>query len=574
MKKRYFLLYILFFISLMKTKSVISDENDRKLELNQGVNSSSYLFNQVEHEQEKEIHNIIEEQEHINLFDQYHQHLSPIQLPLESACLKINQVYFSGKEHFPLLQKQFKYWSEIVEGKCLGNEGIDIYLSYIQEQLTYMGYVTSDISIPQQSLLFGILKIDLIPGKVAKIIYVDDESEHFSLRNAFPINNNIALNLRVLEQGLENLQNAPFTQPTIHISEDPYRADLSIIAINRQKKRGFKGRVTFDSRPIRGAAVHTIDNAFFFSNPLMSNDFLYLSLGRNTDINSSRSLKNAVGFYSIPYNYWQFNLFGYYQDSYDDRGLILSNGNAYRLAQRSRYLSFQAKYLLHRDNNTRTSLAVGTQVQTLDSILSGMRLSTQKRFASYATMELMHRWILSHGQADFTLGYKQATDWFGANLTHHNALERAQIYQFSSDISFQFSLFSQSMTYNNEVAIQLTRSPLDRKLDIDDLTGRGGIKGFVYAKSVTDSNSLQIKNEISWLTAYRDNQIYWGVDYGSVSEDRGRFWHDKSLLGTEIGIKGKWKFLDYKTFIGTPLWRSIDTEVDPFYTGIKISITY
>lgn len=574
MKRKYFLFFILLFMSgLFINKVAISDEYDGQLYLNQYTDSLQ--LDDMNYKQEKEIYNIIDEQEKINLFDQYNQRLSPINLPLESSCLNINQVYFSGKSFFPLLSyKQFKNWSEIVEGKCLGNEGLDIYLSYIQEQLSYTGYVTSRISIPEQSLLFGILKVDLIPGKVSKMIFIDNDSEHFSLKSAFPINNSVALNLRVLEQGLENLQNAPFTQPTIHINEDPDTPDQAIIAIQRQKKRGFTGRATFDSRRISGAAAHTIDNAFYFSNPLMSNDFLYFSLGRNTDINSSRSMKNTVVFYSVPYNYWLFSLFGSYQDSYDNRGLVLNNGNAHRVAQRSRYLSFQAKYLLRRDQNSKTSLVVGTQVQTLDSMLTKVRLTTQKRFASYATLELMHQRDLPSGEADFTLGYKQGTDWFGANLTASEELEKAQIYLFSSEITHYFSWFSQSLIYTNEVNIQLSRSPLDRKLDIESLTGRGGIKGFTYASSVSDSNSIQIKNEISWLMSYRGNQIYWGIDYGSVSEDRGRFWHDKSLLGTEVGFKGKWKAIDYKTFVGLPLWSSTDTASDPLYAGIKFSITY
>lgn len=67
----------------------------------------------------------------------------------------------------------------------MGNEGIDIYLSYIEQQLSTIGYVTSQVLIPQQNLLFGILTIQLVPGIISKIIYYDTQQEHYSLDNAF-----------------------------------------------------------------------------------------------------------------------------------------------------------------------------------------------------------------------------------------------------------------------------------------------------------------------------------------------------------------------------------------------------
>lgn len=539
------------------------------------ADAEELLNNEVLYEQIKDSEHIID-QPRAQLFELGQQNHSPIQLPYESSCLTIHQIHFSGKKQFPLLtEKKLQQWSDILIGKCLGNEGIDIYLSYIEQQLSTIGYVTSQVLIPQQNLLFGILTIQLVPGIISKIIYHDTQQEHYSLNNAFVYDKKSPLNLRALEQGLDNLQNAPLTEPTIHVNQDPDAAQSSIIVIQRHKQRGLYGRITFDGRKLPGKADYLINNILLLSNPLLLNDSLYLSLDRDADNDHSKGLKNAYFSYSIPYKYGLFTAMGSYQDTYNDAGLTFSDGRSVRYAQRSKYISIESSYLLHRDFNTKTSLVIGTQLHTLNTFLAGIRLdNTEKRLASYAVVGLNHQWFLPRGQADFSVRYKQATDWFGAKLIHDLELKKAQIYQFSADISQYFFLFSQPFLYHSAVEIQLAHSLLDGKLDKTSLAGRNGLKGFTYATTRSGSQALEIKQQLSWLAPFPKGQLYWGIDYGAISEDRGYFWRDNRLLGTEIGVKGQFKAINYQAFIGAPLWKPAQTRADPLITGFIIGISY
>ena len=79
---------------------------------------------------------------------------------------------------------------------------------------------------------------------------------------------------------------------------------------------------------------------------------------------------------------------------------------------------------------------------------------------------------------------------------------------------------------------------------------------------------------MSWLAPFPKGQLYWGIDYGAVSEDKGYFWRDNRLLGTEIGVKGQFKTINYQAFIGAPLWKPAQTRADPLITGFIIGISY
>ncbi|WP_206635204.1 hypothetical protein, partial [Vibrio vulnificus] len=58
---------------------------------------------------------------------------------------------------------------------------------------------------------------------------------------------------------------------------------------------------------------------------------------------------------------------------------------------RSRLLSLQAEYVLHRALYHSTSISMGTQIQTLDLFLERYRLKTQQRFTSYLLLGVKHQ---------------------------------------------------------------------------------------------------------------------------------------------------------------------------------------
>lgn len=114
---------------------------------------------------------------------------------------------------------------------------MNIFLAGVNQIFIDASYLTTKVLLPEQNFMYGILRIELIPGIISDIRYADTGKGHYSLHTAFP--QSTILNVRDIEQGLENPQNSPSTQQKITVDDGPNLANSSIITINRQKSALF-----------------------------------------------------------------------------------------------------------------------------------------------------------------------------------------------------------------------------------------------------------------------------------------------------------------------------------------------
>ncbi|HGJ5858751.1 MAG TPA: ShlB/FhaC/HecB family hemolysin secretion/activation protein [Arsenophonus nasoniae] len=492
--------------------------------------------------------------------------------PVEFPCLNIKFVFFNGQELFATsLQKKLSTLADNIIGQCLGDEGVKNFLTKVNYVFINAGYVTTKISLPEQSFMYGILRIELIPGLISDIRYADTGKSHYSLHTAFP--QATILNVQDIEQGLENLQNSPSTQPQITVDDDPTTANSSILTIKRQKKRAIRGRFSLDNSGLRDHANLMIDNVLMFDNPTLLNDFFYFYISRDLDTDHSRGVKIGTFFYSLPFRNWQFNLSGNYQDQYSADGIKTSVGNLYK-SNRSKSLIAQGQYLIKRRYNSKTYLNFGTSIMTNNGYIGDYEISVYKRRATYWNVGLKHQQYLPRGELNLAMEYKQGADWFGAMPSPAKELKRPQIFQFSAAINQPWQISKQIFLYEASAAIQLSRSKLDSLIVTNGIGGSNSVRVAMLTNTISGSNSLLIKNEISWLTPLPGHVLYATLDYGSVSEDRARFWRDEYLVGTSLGLKGSYKQLDYTIFVGFPLLNSSDSKQDHMVSGFRLTYSY
>ncbi|WP_309599855.1 POTRA domain-containing protein, partial [Klebsiella pneumoniae] len=74
-------------------------------------------------------------------------------------------------------------------------------------------YITTRVEIPSQDLLTKKLKLRVIPGKISKVIIADNDISTWGL----PFKEGDILNIRDIEQGLENIQRTPWVDVKINI---------------------------------------------------------------------------------------------------------------------------------------------------------------------------------------------------------------------------------------------------------------------------------------------------------------------------------------------------------------------
>ena len=91
------------------------------------------------------------------------------------------------------------------EKQKLSMNDIEKLVRVLNQKLQDKGYVTTQVVIPEQNISAGTLHLLCLPGRLHQVIYSKD-SKKLPWQNAFPIREGNLLNLRMLEEGLENMK--------------------------------------------------------------------------------------------------------------------------------------------------------------------------------------------------------------------------------------------------------------------------------------------------------------------------------------------------------------------------------
>ncbi|EAB9602058.1 hypothetical protein DTY75_21620 [Escherichia coli] len=152
-----------------------------------------------------------------------------INFPVETPCFQIKQTELKGADALPHWLPLQKIANGAV-GHCLGAKGINLLMSTLQNRLVDHGYVTTRVLAPSQDLKSGILRLVVIPGVVRHVRLTPDSDDYIQLYSSFPAHEGSLLDLRDIEQGLENMQRLPGVQADMEIvpGEQPGESDILI----------------------------------------------------------------------------------------------------------------------------------------------------------------------------------------------------------------------------------------------------------------------------------------------------------------------------------------------------------
>lgn len=95
------------------------------------------------------------------------------------------------------------------EGQCLGIQGVRTLANAIQNKLIRHGYITTRVVVPRQDLNAGVLTLTILPGVIGNISFSENSDKYANLYTTFPGHQGDILDLRAIEQGLENIQRIP-----------------------------------------------------------------------------------------------------------------------------------------------------------------------------------------------------------------------------------------------------------------------------------------------------------------------------------------------------------------------------
>ena len=231
-------------------------------------------------------------------------------------CFRIREIKISPNK---ILSKfRIKILTEDYLGKCLNLDQISELNQKISDYLTESGYVTSRSNIPQQSLESGILKIEIIESGLEKIIFREDDffdkSQKFT---AFGfIGKDEILNMKKIEQGLEQINRLPSNNATIKIlpSSDE---KTSVIAVENNPQNSSRLSATYDNNGSKLTGARREAVSFTQDNLLHLNDNFTINRAAN-DLDNDRKERGSNSFsssFALPFTWYNLTL-NYSKSSY------------------------------------------------------------------------------------------------------------------------------------------------------------------------------------------------------------------------------------------------------------------
>ncbi len=491
-------------------------------------------------------------------------------LPAEKPCFLIREIQMEGDRdnRFPWAQEYLDKYS----GRCIGAEGLNLLIKRLTGCFIDRGYVTTRVGVPEQDLKGGVLRIVVVPGVIG-VIRFSDPALYGTWRSAFPVRSGDALNLRDLEQGLEQLKRVPSQDAEMKIAPGR-RPGESDVVIDVKRSKPWRLNFSIDDSGSRATGKLQFSTGLSFDNPLGLNDLLNLGISTDVDGSDQRGTKGRNASYSVPWGYWTF---AFSAGSFRYHQTVAGIDQTFDYSGDSSVSEVKIQRVIHRSWDSRTSLQFRVSRSHSDSYLDDTEIEVQHRVTTAAEVALLHRHYIGPAQLDVTLAHRQGVPWLGAVDDPPGSIpgQPTRFYKLETldaGLAVPFRIGGRSLRYVGLFRGQYTKSPLFYT-EMFSIGNRWTVRGFDGELTLAAERGFTISNELSMSLIDR-LAIYAGVDHGQVDGPNDPNLIGKSLTGAVIGVRGGFFDFSFDAFMGCPLDRPRGFKTEQTTTGFQVAYQF
>ena len=164
-------------------------------------------------------------------------------------------------------------------GKELSLHDINKLIGKMNHALLSRGFSTSRIVVPEQNLSSGKLHLVLLIGRIHAVRFAEG-SDNLYWKNLFPFHEGDILNVRDIEQGIEQAKRLPSQDISVQLlpSEQPQRTDV-VLTVKRGKN--LYGTISVDDSGLEDTGKLQWYTSIGIDQPFHKNDML--RIGMNLD---------------------------------------------------------------------------------------------------------------------------------------------------------------------------------------------------------------------------------------------------------------------------------------------------
>lgn len=478
----------------------------------------------------------------------------------ESPCFAINDIRLIGEasEQFQWALRAANPKDDPAIGRCLGGGGINLTMKRMQNAIIEAGYVTTRVLAEAQDLNSGVLVLTLVPGRIREIRFEEGTSSRANAWNAMPASPGDLLNLRDIEQALENFKRVPTAEADIKIAParaadaKPGESDVVIAWSQR-----FPARVSLsvDNSGSKTTGKYQGNVSLSLDNLLSLNDLFYASVNHDLGGGESghRGSDGSTLHYSLPFGYWQL---GFTSSEYNYEQSVAGANQTYQYRGESRNNEVRLSRLLYRDAVRKTTAWGSLWTRSSENFIDDTEVGNQKRRMAGWQLGLDHREFIGASILDLGVAYRRGTGAHDALRAPEEDFDagtsRSQIITADAQLQVPFQVGDQRLRYIGGWRAQWNRTPLVPQ-DRFSIGGRYSVRGFDGENILSADRGWTLRNEIGLSLGQTGQELYTGIDYGEVSGQSSEFLIGQRLAGAVVGIRGGYKSLSYDWSVGTPL---------------------
>lgn len=335
----------------------------------------------------------------------------------ETPCFPIERIRLDGERagRFTWSLKAADPNNDPATGRCLGTNGINVVMARMQNAIIAQGYVTTRLLAASQDLRAGTLTLTIVPGRIRGIRFAPGTPLKATAWNAVPARRGDLLNLRDIEQALENFRRVPTVETDIQITpaerDDARPGDSDLVILWRQRSPPVRFSVSLDDAgskatgKLQGAATLSLDA------PLSWNDLFYINVSHDIFNASGKGTRGYTTHYSVPWGYWTISAtisgYRYHQ-------AVAGYSQNYVYSGTSNNAEMRLSRLVYRDASRKTSFHGRGWMRRSNNFIDDTEIGVQRRRTGGWELGLIHREYLGESTLDAGFAWRHGTGAFKA----------------------------------------------------------------------------------------------------------------------------------------------------------------
>ncbi|CRM09041.1 ShlB/FhaC/HecB family hemolysin secretion/activation protein [Pseudomonas sp. 8 R 14] len=449
--------------------------------------------------------------------------------PADTRCFPIQDIELKGADSLSAADRNRLLKPYI--GQCLGVTQLNELLKVITDYYIAKGRVTSRAYLPQQDLSSGHLQVLVVEGKLEGLKGAQGSTvTDRELAMAFPGKVGEALNLREVEQLVDQLSRLPSKQAQMELTPGTQIGGSEVLVKN-QPQKPWRASLSRNNDGQKNTGEQQWGAGLEWDSPLGLADQLILRGGHDAISDHQKTSKNSMLYYNVPWGWWNFS-YTYSESDYRTPGSV--DDFKYKQWGDSQNHQLRAERVVHRDDVSKTSVNVGLTHLRTNNYINDTRLGVSSNRLSEFQVGISHGRRIGSAFVNLDVGMQNGIGAFDAQKDEQtrirgNLTPTPRYRKYTATLSYlqPFTLWGESLSFSSLATGQRSEDVLYAPQRMS-LGGSYSVRGFKDQQLNGDSGGYW-RNEVRWARpvtldwmrpAFAEYGASVGYDQGVIRNDR------------------------------------------------------